>query len=97
MKVSASLLILILLSPFVTACGQTVDETFDDATITTRVKIALLADPVVQPQRIDVETFKGVVTLKGRVQNKQQEEKAIALARTIRGDKDVQSTLQIQQ
>jgi osmotically-inducible protein OsmY len=35
------------------------------------------------------------VTLSGRVKSKQQEEKAVALARTVRGVVEVKSTLQV--
>ena len=45
--------------------------------------------------RIDVDTFKGLVTLSGRVKSKDEETKAIALARQIKGVTDVKSTLQI--
>ena len=91
------LLIATLLAPLlVTACGKSVGETIDDATITTRVKTSLLNDPAVGGLRIDVDTFKGVVTLSGRVKSKDEEAKAVALARKISGVSDVKSTLQIQ-
>ena len=91
------LLVLTLLGPLMlTACGKTVGETIDDATITTRVKTALLNDPQVGGLRIDVDTFKGVVTLSGSVKTKEEETKAIALARKIGGVSDVKSTLQVQ-
>ena len=77
------------------ACGKTVGETIDDATITTRVKTALLNDPDVGGLRIDVDTTVGVVTLSGVVKSKAEEAKAIALARKISGVKDVKSTLQV--
>lgn len=95
-RLPAFFLALVLIAPFVAACGKTVGETIDDATITTRVKTAFINDPVVGAARIDVDTFKGIVTLSGRVKSKQEEEKAIALARSIRGVSDVKSTLQIQ-
>jgi osmotically-inducible protein OsmY len=82
--------------PLLAACGKTVGETIDDATITTRVKTAFINDPVVGAARIDVDTFKGVVTLSGRVKSKDEEAKAITLAKSIRGVVDVKSTLQIQ-
>ena len=92
------LLLAVLLAPMlVTACGKSVGETIDDATITTRVKTSLLNDPDVGGLRIDVDTFKGVVTLSGRVKSKDEEAKAVALARKIGGVADVKSTLQIQQ
>jgi osmotically-inducible protein OsmY len=94
---SAILLAVVLIVPLVlSACGKTITDTIDDATITTRVKTAFINDPVVGAARIDVDSFKGVVTLSGRVKSKDEETKAIALARGIRGVTDVKSTLQIQ-
>jgi hyperosmotically inducible protein len=91
------MLALVLIAPlFLGACGKTVGETIDDATITTRVKTAYINDPVVGALRIDVDTFKGVVTLSGRVKSKDEEQKAISLARGIKGVTDVRSTLQIE-
>jgi osmotically-inducible protein OsmY len=82
--------------PLLSACGKTVGETIDDATITTRVKTAFINDPVVGAARIDVDTFKGVVTLSGRVKSKDEEAKAIAIARSVNGVSQVKSTLQIE-
>jgi hyperosmotically inducible periplasmic protein len=91
------LLALVLAMPLLAgACGKSVGDTIDDATITTRVKTALLNDPTVGGLRIDVDTFKGVVTLSGRVKTAQEQETAIALARKIDGVTDVKSTLQIE-
>jgi osmotically-inducible protein OsmY len=90
-----TLLALVLTLPFVAACGKTVGETIDDATITTRVKTAFINDKEVGALRIDVDTFKGVVTLSGRVKSKDEEARAISLAKTVRGVVDVKSTLQV--
>ena len=91
------LLLVTLMAPLlVSACGKSVGETIDDATITTRVKTSLLNDPEVGGLRIDVDTFKGVVTLSGRVKTRDEEARALALARKIGGVADVKSTLQIQ-
>jgi hyperosmotically inducible protein len=91
------LLVVALLAPLVlAACGKTVGDTIDDATVSTRVKTALLNDPVVGGLRIDVDTFKGVVTLSGRVRTKEDEAKAIELARKVGGVADVKSSLLIQ-
>ena len=91
------LLIITLLAPLMlAACGKTVGDTIDDATISTRVKTSLLNDPVVGALRIDVDTFKGVVTLSGRVKTKEEEAKAIELARKTSGVTDVKSALLIQ-
>ena len=68
----------------------------EDATVTTRVKTALINDTEAFDPRIEVDTVKGAVTLSGRVRTKAQEEKAIQLARAVPGVTDVRSTLQIQ-
>ena len=100
MKYSTATVLLLavtLIAPMLlTACGKSVDETVDDATITTRVKTSLLNDPDIATLRIDVDTFKGVVTLSGAVKSAAERDKAIALARKIGGVTDVKSTLQIQ-
>lgn len=94
---TAILLVLALLAPLVlAACGKTVGETIDDATITTRIKTALLNDPDVGGLRIDVDTFKGVVTLSGSVKTKEEEAKAMQIARKIGGVRDVKTTLLVQ-
>jgi osmotically-inducible protein OsmY len=77
------------------ACGKSVGNTIDDATITGRVKTALLNDPDVAGLKIDVDTFKGVVTLSGQVKSQAEADKAIAIARRTPGVADVRSTLQI--
>lgn len=91
-------LLLTLLTPLVlAACGKTVGETIDDASITTRVKTALLNDLAVGVQKIDVDTFKGVVTLSGAVETAADRDKAIDIARKVEGVRDVKSTLQVKQ
>jgi hyperosmotically inducible protein len=90
------MLAIALVAPLVlVGCGKTVGDTIDDATITTRVKTSLLNDPLVGGLRIDVDTFKGAVTLSGRVKSKEEETQAVALARRIDGVTGVKSTLQI--
>ncbi len=100
-RFASALLVLSIMAPWLPACGAAatranVSAPVDDATITTRVKTAFINDPVVGTAKIDVDTFKGVVTLTGRVKNKDEEEKAIALARSIHGVSDVKSSLQVQ-
>lgn len=75
------------------ACGKTVGETIDDATITTRVRTALLNDPDVNATRIDVSTTAGVVTLSGSVRSKSEADRAVQVAHTVQGVKDVRSAL----
>ena len=88
-------LALALLLPLTAACGKTVGETIDDTTITTRVKTAMLNDPAVGGLRIDVDTFKGVVTLSGRVKNEAEKAQAVTLARRTSGVVEVKDALQV--
>jgi osmotically-inducible protein OsmY len=88
--------LVVLATLLLAACGSSIAAKADDATITTRVKTALLNEPVAEVGRVEVSTFNGVVTLSGRVKSKDDEAKAIAVARTIKGVSDVKSSLQIQ-
>jgi osmotically-inducible protein OsmY len=103
-KLPAILLVFALCSPLASvACGggaisprrNAATAPADDPTITTRVKTALINDPGISAT-IDVQTFQGVVTLSGKVKTKDEEAKAIAVARSIRGVTDVKSKLEIQ-
>ena len=89
-------LALLIATPLTVGCGKTVGETIDDTTTTTRVKTALLNDPAVGGLRIDVDTFKGVVTLSGRVKSQTEKAQAMELARRIDGVTEVKDALQIE-
>jgi hyperosmotically inducible periplasmic protein len=88
-------LALALAAPLTAACGKTVGQTIDDTSITTRVKTAMLNDPQVGGLRIDVDTFKGAVTLSGRVKSAAEREQALKLARNVSGVTEVKDTLQV--
>ena len=93
--VTYALIALVVLPLTVAACGTTVDTTIDDATITARVKTALLNDPQVGAMKIDVDTTQGVVTLSGIVKSQADAARAIQLAKQAAGGNDVKSALQI--
>jgi hyperosmotically inducible protein len=92
---SLVLLALLVLPLTFAACGKTVGETIDDATITAKVKTALLNDPQVGGLKIDVDTTMGIVTMSGIVKSPAEAERAVQLARQQGGVKDVKSTLQV--
>ncbi|MCC6534754.1 MAG: BON domain-containing protein [Burkholderiales bacterium] len=71
------------------SAGQTVD----DASVTAKVKAALLAESGVDGTKINVDTFNGRVTLKGEVPDRAQIDKAVQVARGIEGVKDVDNRL----
>lgn len=86
----------VLLVPLVAwGCGKAIGDTLNDATITTRVKTALLNDPEVGVLRIDVDTTSGVVTLSGAVPSSAQADRAVRIAKTVEGVKDVKSALKV--
>ena len=64
-------------------------EFIDDSAITTKVKSSFLADPMVRAFAISVATSNGVVRLKGFVDSERQRQRAIQLAQTIPGVKEV--------
>ena len=73
------------------SAGQIVD----DAVITSKVKAALLADPDISGLKINVDTAKGKVTLKGEVKTLSLWRKAASLARSVDGVQDVDNQLVI--
>lgn len=70
-------------------------EVVDDALITTKVKSALLADPDVSGLAINVDTYKGQVTLTGNVKSGAQITRAENIARGMKGVTSVKNNLQI--
>jgi osmotically-inducible protein OsmY len=91
-RLQAEVLLLVFL---LAGCGAATYGTKDDATIATRVKIALLNDPQVGPLRLDARTSQGVVTLTGTVQSQAQADTALAVARRVPGARSVKSELKI--
>jgi osmotically-inducible protein OsmY len=77
------------------ACAKNVPSHTDDATITARVKTALLNDSHVAATNIQVATSNGVVNLAGSVPSKAEEMRAVEIARQTPGVRDVRSQLQV--
>jgi osmotically-inducible protein OsmY len=72
-----------------------VSVVIDDATITAKVKAAILAESGLKTLQIDVDTVKGVVTLSGSVDSLLSSDKAKALASGVTGVKEVENRLAI--
>ena len=64
-------------------------------TLSTLVKIELLADPELANLRLETRTAQGVVTLSGTVRSQADADKAIAAARKVKGVKGVKSELKV--
>ena len=70
-------------------------EQMGDSWISTKVKADLLATKGVPGSAIDVDTKDGVVTLKGTVASREEENRAIAVAKDIHGVTKVKSNLKV--
>jgi hyperosmotically inducible periplasmic protein len=79
----------------VAACASVTYDTHDDLTISTQVKIALVDDARLGGFRINAATSHGVVTLEGTVPTQADVDHAIAVARGVRGVKDVKPGLKV--
>jgi hyperosmotically inducible periplasmic protein len=78
-----------------TRTQQSAGEVFDDSVLTSKVKIALVDDPVTKAGQINVETYRGVVQLGGFVDNMQQKDQATKVARSVTGVKEVRNDLRV--
>ena len=97
-RFSAFLFSLVLL--VVAGCASTpksegTGEYLDDTFITTKVKAELVNDPVVKATEVNVETFKGVVQLSGFVSSQAAANKAVEIARNVKGVKSVKNDMRI--
>lgn len=68
-------------------------EVVSDATITTKVKAALLTEEDVKSMDIKVETFNGTVQLSGFVDSQWQSDKAAEVAASVNGVQQVKNNL----
>ncbi len=92
-----SLLLLAVTGTLVSGCAKArVAAPFDDHQISVAVKTALLNDLLMGEEPLDVDTLEGVVTLSGTVQSKEQEARAMELARSVKGVRDVKSAITMQ-
>jgi hyperosmotically inducible protein len=67
----------------------------DDATLTTKVKTAVLAEPGLKTLQINVDTKDGVVKLSGTVDNASMKERAAQVAQAVTGVRSVDNALTV--
>ena len=89
--------ILMLVATF-TACASTATrestgEFVDDSVITTKVKSLLAADDFLKSFQISVKTYKGTVQLSGSVNSQKAIDKAVEIARSVKGVKSIKNDL----
>jgi osmotically-inducible protein OsmY len=67
----------------------------DDASVTSRIQAKFFLDPGIKVRRIDVDTQRGIVTLRGDVASDNERAQALILARTTEGVERVEDALTV--
>lgn len=75
--------------------SRTAGQTLDDATVTTRVKAALVKNPATKARDIHVEVYQGQVQLAGFVDSSKEKAAAERTARSVEGVKGVRNSLEV--
>jgi osmotically-inducible protein OsmY len=70
-------------------------EYVDDSVITTKVKAMLFDEPNLRSGQINVETFKGVVQLSGFVRSSADIDRAVEIARSVKGVESVKNDMRL--
>jgi hyperosmotically inducible protein len=70
-------------------------NTFRDSWLTTKTKTKLVTDGRVKARHITVETYAGVVTLRGKVESAEEKSAAESISRNVDGVKSVTNLLQV--
>lgn len=76
-----------------TRTQQGTGEYVDDSVITAKVKAAILEDPMTKVLEIKVKTFKGEVQLSGFVSSQAAANRAVELARGVKGVTSVKNDM----
>lgn len=76
-----------------TSTKEGTGEYLDDSVITTKVKAAIFNEPTLKSAEINVETFKGEVQLSGFVNSQSDINKAVSVARGVKGVKSVKNDM----
>ena len=87
----AACMVFMLAGCAATSTSRGTGEYVDDAVITSKVKAALAADPVVKATEVQVETYRGTVQLSGFVDSRESAQKAAQIAREVKGVKEVRN------
>ncbi len=74
---------------------RSVGDVVDDASVTARVKAALVGNTITKARQIDVETRQGVVELHGFVDSQAEINEAVKEARAVSGVVDVRNDLEV--
>ena len=91
----SALVLATLLGCASTAKHEGTGEYIDDTVITTKVKAEIFGEPGLKSAEINVETFKGIVQLSGFVSSQANINKAVEVARAVKGVKSVKNDMRV--
>jgi hypothetical protein len=72
---------------------ESTGEYLDDTVLTTKIKSTFVGDSRLKALDINVKTYKGTVLLSGFVDTQKEVDRAVQLARTVKGVKAVNNSL----
>ncbi len=78
-----------------TQTRQSTGEVLDDAALTARVKTALINEPGVKSTAINVETYRGTVSLSGFVDSDEMVRRAVVAAQKVGGVRSVKNDMRV--
>jgi len=78
-----------------TAKQEGTGEYIDDSVITAKVKAGIFSDASLKSSEINVETFKGVVQLSGFVNSQADINRAVQVARGVKGVTSVKNDMRV--
>jgi len=78
-----------------TSTQEGTGEYVDDTVITAKVKAEIFNDPSLNGLEINVETFKGIVQLSGFVNSQEDINKAVRVARSVKGVVSVKNAMRL--
>lgn len=95
-----SAIFLAILFAFMVGCAATphqegTGEYVDDTVLTAKVKAVIFDDASLKSAEINVETFKGVVQLSGFVNSHADINRAVEIARGVKGVKSVKNDMRM--
>jgi osmotically-inducible protein OsmY len=101
MKIAQRLSALMVMASLALAAGcsnmqdKSAGEVVDDAVLTAKVKASLYNDPNVKGSEIQVETYRGEVQLSGFVAEPGDAQKAVQIARGVKGVSSVKNDIRV--
>ena len=101
-KLIKTLFLSVCLLAVLPACSQntkreSTGEAIDSSVLTTKIKATFVGDSRLKALDINVKTYKGVVLLSGFVDTQAEADRAVHLARTVKGVKEVHNSLIVKQ